>query len=115
MSLRGSTQELQVCPISPSARMLEKARQQLQEEILCVQSQLLDEKKKREHQEALVRRLQKRVVLLTKVSLEKHLSLFLSARCSPSYFFIVHLYNWCYKTVLGSLHNGCCWGHETCL
>ncbi|NWZ10353.1 MD1L1 protein, partial [Agelaius phoeniceus] len=41
-------------------------RQQLQEEILCVQSQLLDEKKKREHQEALVRRLQKRVVLLTK-------------------------------------------------
>ncbi|NWH34445.1 MD1L1 protein, partial [Chloropsis hardwickii] len=51
-----------------SARMLEKARQQLQEEILGVQSQLLDEKKKREHQEALVRRLQKRVVLLTKVS-----------------------------------------------
>ncbi|NWR07521.1 MD1L1 protein, partial [Paradoxornis webbianus] len=49
-----------------SARMLEKARQQLQEEILGVQSQLLDEKKKREHQEALVRRLQKRVVLLTK-------------------------------------------------
>ncbi|NXM11990.1 MD1L1 protein, partial [Ploceus nigricollis] len=49
-----------------SARMLEKARQQLQEEILCVQSQLVDEKKKREHQEALVRRLQKRVVLLTK-------------------------------------------------
>uniref|UniRef100_A0A8C5ISY7 Mitotic spindle assembly checkpoint protein MAD1 n=1 Tax=Junco hyemalis TaxID=40217 RepID=A0A8C5ISY7_JUNHY len=49
-----------------SARMLEKARQQLQEELLCVQSQLLDEKKKREHQEALVRRLQKRVVLLTK-------------------------------------------------
>ncbi|NWV21384.1 MD1L1 protein, partial [Origma solitaria] len=49
-----------------SARVLEKARQQLQEEILRVQSQLLDEKKKREHQEALVRRLQKRVVLLTK-------------------------------------------------
>ncbi|NXB41236.1 MD1L1 protein, partial [Eulacestoma nigropectus] len=49
-----------------SARMLEKARQQLQEEILRVQSQLLDEKKKREHQEALVRRLQKRLVLLTK-------------------------------------------------
>ncbi|XP_066054237.1 mitotic spindle assembly checkpoint protein MAD1 isoform X1 [Chamaea fasciata] len=49
-----------------SARTLEKARQQLQEEILGVQSQLFDEKKKREHQEALVRRLQKRVVLLTK-------------------------------------------------
>ncbi|KAJ7421373.1 hypothetical protein BTVI_18438 [Pitangus sulphuratus] len=46
--------------------MLEKARQQLQEEILRVQSQLLDEKKRREHQEALVRRLQRRVVLLTK-------------------------------------------------
>lgn len=58
----------QVCFIFLSARMLEKARQQLQEEILDVQSQLLDEKKKREHQEALVRRLQKRVVLLTKVS-----------------------------------------------
>ncbi|NWJ05102.1 MD1L1 protein, partial [Crypturellus undulatus] len=49
-----------------SARTLEKARQQLQEEILRVQSQLLDEKKKREHHEALVRRLQKRVLLLTK-------------------------------------------------
>uniref|UniRef100_A0A8C5X8Z8 Mitotic spindle assembly checkpoint protein MAD1 n=2 Tax=Malurus TaxID=55806 RepID=A0A8C5X8Z8_9PASS len=49
-----------------SARMLEKARQQLQEDLLRVQSQLVDEKKKREHQEALVRRLQKRVVLLTK-------------------------------------------------
>ncbi|KAM3662128.1 mitotic spindle assembly checkpoint protein MAD1 isoform 2-T3 [Ammospiza maritima maritima] len=54
-----------------SARMLEKARQQLQEELLCVQSQLLDEKKKREHQEALVRRLQKRVVLLTKAQLSQ--------------------------------------------
>ncbi|NXA49397.1 MD1L1 protein, partial [Nothocercus julius] len=49
-----------------SARTLEKARQQLQEEMLQVQSQLLDEKKKREHHEALVRRLQKRVLLLTK-------------------------------------------------
>ncbi|XP_072734273.1 mitotic spindle assembly checkpoint protein MAD1 isoform X2 [Ciconia boyciana] len=49
-----------------SARILEKARQQLQEEILRIQSQLLDEKKKREQHEALVRRLQKRVLLLTK-------------------------------------------------
>ncbi|PKU31237.1 mitotic spindle assembly hypothetical protein [Limosa lapponica baueri] len=48
------------------ARILEKARQQLQEEILRIQSQLLDEKKKREQHEALVRRLQKRVLLLTK-------------------------------------------------
>ncbi|XP_067406961.1 mitotic spindle assembly checkpoint protein MAD1 isoform X3 [Emydura macquarii macquarii] len=49
-----------------SARILEKARQQLQEEVLRIQSQLLDEKKKREQHEALVRRLQKRVLLLTK-------------------------------------------------
>uniref|UniRef100_A0A8C3L064 Mitotic spindle assembly checkpoint protein MAD1 n=1 Tax=Chrysolophus pictus TaxID=9089 RepID=A0A8C3L064_CHRPC len=52
--------------ITNSARILEKARQQLQEEILQIQSQLLDEKKKREQHEALVRRLQKRVLLLTK-------------------------------------------------
>ncbi|XP_068278620.1 mitotic spindle assembly checkpoint protein MAD1 isoform X1 [Nyctibius grandis] len=52
--------------ITNSARILEKARQQLQEEILRVQSQLLDERKKREQHEALVRRLQKRVLLLTK-------------------------------------------------
>ncbi|XP_050761894.1 mitotic spindle assembly checkpoint protein MAD1 isoform X1 [Gymnogyps californianus] len=52
--------------ITNSARILEKARQQLQEEILRIQSQLLDEKKKREQHEALVRRLQKRVLLLTK-------------------------------------------------
>lgn len=32
--------------------------------------------------------------------LEKLMSLFLSARCSPSYFIFVHLYDWCYKTVL---------------
>lgn len=52
--------------ITNSARTLEKARQQLQEEILQIQSQLLEEKKKREQHEALVRRLQKRVLLLTK-------------------------------------------------
>ncbi|XP_004945193.1 mitotic spindle assembly checkpoint protein MAD1 isoform X1 [Gallus gallus] len=52
--------------ITNSARIMEKARQQLQEEILQIQSQLLDEKKKREQHEALVRRLQKRVLLLTK-------------------------------------------------
>uniref|UniRef100_A0A8C8SHP2 Mitotic spindle assembly checkpoint protein MAD1 n=1 Tax=Pelusios castaneus TaxID=367368 RepID=A0A8C8SHP2_9SAUR len=52
--------------IANSARILEKARQQLQEEVLRIQSQLLDEKKKREQHEALVRRLQKRVLLLTK-------------------------------------------------
>ncbi|XP_054247030.1 mitotic spindle assembly checkpoint protein MAD1 [Indicator indicator] len=52
--------------VTNSARILEKARQQLQEEMLRIQSQLLDEKKKREQHEALVRRLQKRVLLLTK-------------------------------------------------
>lgn len=50
-----------------SARVLEKARQQLQEEVRQVSSQLLEERKKREMQEALARRLQKRVLLLTKV------------------------------------------------
>lgn len=55
------------CVFFCSARTLEKARQQLQEEILQIQSQLLEEKKKREQHEALVRRLQKRVLLLTKV------------------------------------------------
>ncbi|XP_012903203.1 mitotic spindle assembly checkpoint protein MAD1 isoform X3 [Mustela putorius furo] len=48
------------------ARGLEKARQQLQEEVRQVSSQLLEERKKRETQEALARRLQKRVLLLTK-------------------------------------------------
>ncbi|XP_029432161.1 mitotic spindle assembly checkpoint protein MAD1 isoform X2 [Rhinatrema bivittatum] len=52
--------------ITNSARLLEKARQQLKEELLKVQSLSLEEKKKREQQEALVRRLQKRVLLLTK-------------------------------------------------
>ncbi|KAM9013501.1 mitotic spindle assembly checkpoint protein MAD1 isoform 1-T1 [Ara ararauna] len=52
--------------ITSSARILEKARVQLQEDIIRIQSQLLEEKKKREQHEALVRRLQKRVLLLTK-------------------------------------------------
>ncbi|XP_031748466.1 mitotic spindle assembly checkpoint protein MAD1 isoform X2 [Xenopus tropicalis] len=49
-----------------SARMLETSRQQLREELLKVQAGFLEEKKRREHQEAFVRRLQKRVLLLTK-------------------------------------------------
>ncbi|XP_038619289.1 mitotic spindle assembly checkpoint protein MAD1 [Tachyglossus aculeatus] len=52
--------------IGNSARVLEKARQQLQEEMLQIQSQLLEEKKKRDYNEAMVRRLQKRNLLLTK-------------------------------------------------
>nr|XP_037851163.1 mitotic spindle assembly checkpoint protein MAD1 isoform X1 [Chlorocebus sabaeus]XP_037851164.1 mitotic spindle assembly checkpoint protein MAD1 isoform X1 [Chlorocebus sabaeus]XP_037851165.1 mitotic spindle assembly checkpoint protein MAD1 isoform X1 [Chlorocebus sabaeus]XP_037851167.1 mitotic spindle assembly checkpoint protein MAD1 isoform X1 [Chlorocebus sabaeus]XP_037851168.1 mitotic spindle assembly checkpoint protein MAD1 isoform X1 [Chlorocebus sabaeus]XP_037851169.1 mitotic spindle len=53
--------------VTSSARGLEKARQQLQEELRQVSGQLLEERKKRETHEALARRLQKRVLLLTKV------------------------------------------------
>nr|XP_013008077.1 mitotic spindle assembly checkpoint protein MAD1 isoform X1 [Cavia porcellus]XP_013008078.1 mitotic spindle assembly checkpoint protein MAD1 isoform X1 [Cavia porcellus]XP_013008079.1 mitotic spindle assembly checkpoint protein MAD1 isoform X1 [Cavia porcellus]XP_013008080.1 mitotic spindle assembly checkpoint protein MAD1 isoform X1 [Cavia porcellus]XP_013008081.1 mitotic spindle assembly checkpoint protein MAD1 isoform X1 [Cavia porcellus] len=52
--------------ITHSARGLEKAQQQLQEEVRQVSGQLLEERKKRENHEALARRLQKRVLLLTK-------------------------------------------------
>nr|XP_037851171.1 mitotic spindle assembly checkpoint protein MAD1 isoform X2 [Chlorocebus sabaeus] len=57
----------QTTGLSISARGLEKARQQLQEELRQVSGQLLEERKKRETHEALARRLQKRVLLLTKV------------------------------------------------
>uniref|UniRef100_A0A8C3WXE6 Mitotic arrest deficient 1 like 1 n=1 Tax=Catagonus wagneri TaxID=51154 RepID=A0A8C3WXE6_9CETA len=52
--------------ITSSARGLEKALLQLQEEVRQAGSQLLEERKKRETHEALARRLQKRVLLLTK-------------------------------------------------
>ncbi|XP_055454639.1 mitotic spindle assembly checkpoint protein MAD1 isoform X1 [Psammomys obesus] len=52
--------------ISSSARGLERAQQQLQDEVRQVSAQLLEERKKRETHEALARRLQKRIVLLTK-------------------------------------------------
>ncbi|XP_026898178.1 mitotic spindle assembly checkpoint protein MAD1 isoform X2 [Acinonyx jubatus] len=52
--------------ITSSARGLEKVRQQLQEEVRQASGQLLEERKRRETQEALARRLQKRVLLLTK-------------------------------------------------
>ncbi|XP_015277568.1 PREDICTED: mitotic spindle assembly checkpoint protein MAD1 [Gekko japonicus] len=52
--------------IASSARELENARKQLQDELLKVQSQLLDEKKKREQAETMARCLQKRVQLLIK-------------------------------------------------
>ncbi|XP_056660287.1 mitotic spindle assembly checkpoint protein MAD1 isoform X6 [Monodelphis domestica] len=54
-----------------SARILEKMRQQLQEDLLKVQSQLVEERKKREYNEGLARRLQKRVFLLTKVAVQE--------------------------------------------
>ncbi|XP_057551693.1 mitotic spindle assembly checkpoint protein MAD1 isoform X6 [Hippopotamus amphibius kiboko] len=56
----------QTTGLSISARGLEKARLQLQEEVRQLSSQLLEERKKRETHEALARRLQKRVLLLTK-------------------------------------------------
>ncbi|XP_074170110.1 mitotic spindle assembly checkpoint protein MAD1 isoform X1 [Rhinolophus sinicus] len=52
--------------LSISARELDKVRQQLQEEARQLGTQLLEERKKRETHEALARRLQKRVLLLTK-------------------------------------------------
>lgn len=52
--------------ISSSARGLERAQQQLQDEVRQVSAQLLEERKKRETNEALARRLQKRIILLTK-------------------------------------------------
>ncbi|XP_051061343.1 mitotic spindle assembly checkpoint protein MAD1 [Phodopus roborovskii] len=52
--------------ITSSARGLEKAQQQLQDEVRQVSAQLLEERKKREIHEALARRLQKRIILLTK-------------------------------------------------
>lgn len=52
--------------ITNSARGLEKAQQQLQDEVRQVNAQLLEERKKRETHEALARRLQKRNALLTK-------------------------------------------------
>ncbi|KAM5228552.1 mitotic spindle assembly checkpoint protein MAD1 [Ctenodactylus gundi] len=52
--------------ISSSSRGLEKAQQQLQEEVRLVSGQLLEERRKRETHEALARRLQKRILLLTK-------------------------------------------------
>ncbi|KPP73344.1 hypothetical protein Z043_107578, partial [Scleropages formosus] len=55
-----------------SARALEKARVQLQGEVLQLRSRLLEEQKKREQQDALVRRLQKRVLLLTKNTYQDH-------------------------------------------
>ncbi|KAI5616120.1 mitotic spindle assembly checkpoint protein MAD1, partial [Silurus asotus] len=49
-----------------SMRALEKTRTQLQSETAECRSKALEEQKKRENQDALVRRLQKRVLLLTK-------------------------------------------------
>ncbi|XP_018415990.1 PREDICTED: mitotic spindle assembly checkpoint protein MAD1 [Nanorana parkeri] len=52
--------------IKNSARMLENARHKLQDELMKLQNSFLEEKKRREVQDALVRRLQKRVLLLSK-------------------------------------------------
>ncbi|XP_075421701.1 mitotic spindle assembly checkpoint protein MAD1 isoform X2 [Ascaphus truei] len=52
--------------ITNRSRVCETARRQLQEELLKVQSYFIEEKRRREQQESLVRRLQKRVLLLSK-------------------------------------------------
>ncbi|XP_007903950.1 mitotic spindle assembly checkpoint protein MAD1 isoform X2 [Callorhinchus milii] len=52
--------------VTTSARMLEKARKQLQEQVLKLRTQILTEQKKREQQEANARRMEKRNILLTK-------------------------------------------------
>lgn len=63
----GQASRSALSPFLCSARELDKVRQQLQEEVRQVSAQLLEERKKRETHEALARRLQKRVLLLTKV------------------------------------------------
>ncbi|XP_078096349.1 rRNA methyltransferase 2, mitochondrial isoform X2 [Mustelus asterias] len=52
--------------VTTSARMLEKTRQQLQDDVLNLRAQLLLEQKKREQQEANARRMEKRNILLIK-------------------------------------------------
>uniref|UniRef100_A0AAZ3QMG8 Mitotic spindle assembly checkpoint protein MAD1 n=1 Tax=Oncorhynchus tshawytscha TaxID=74940 RepID=A0AAZ3QMG8_ONCTS len=52
--------------LPPSCRSVERSKADLQGELLSLRSKALEEQKKRETQESLVRRLQKRVLLLTK-------------------------------------------------
>nr|XP_056722600.1 mitotic spindle assembly checkpoint protein MAD1 [Euleptes europaea] len=52
--------------LASSVRQLENVRKQLQDDLLKAQSQLLEEKKKREQAETMARCLQKRVLLLIK-------------------------------------------------
>ncbi|XP_060754557.1 mitotic spindle assembly checkpoint protein MAD1 [Neoarius graeffei] len=54
------------CTLSSNVRKLEKTLVQLQSETAEFRAKALEEQKKRENQDALVRRLQKRVLLLTK-------------------------------------------------
>lgn len=53
--------------VSFSVRSVEKARSELLTEIAQLRAKAQEEQKKRENQDSLVRRLQKRVLLLTKV------------------------------------------------
>uniref|UniRef100_A0A8K9WZ64 Mitotic spindle assembly checkpoint protein MAD1 n=1 Tax=Oncorhynchus mykiss TaxID=8022 RepID=A0A8K9WZ64_ONCMY len=57
--------------LTSSCRSVERSKADLQGELLSLRSKSLEEQKKRETQESLVRRLQKRVLLLTKVLLTK--------------------------------------------
>uniref|UniRef100_A0A4W4FNW9 Mitotic spindle assembly checkpoint protein MAD1 n=1 Tax=Electrophorus electricus TaxID=8005 RepID=A0A4W4FNW9_ELEEL len=72
--LRDREQSFPSCPaktysspsLPPSIRSVERIRAQLQAEVSELRSKTVEEQKKRENQDALVRRLQKRVLLLTK-------------------------------------------------
>ncbi len=55
-----------------SIRSVEKARTELMPEIAQLRAKAQEEQKKRENQDSLVRRLQKRVLLLTKVKKETY-------------------------------------------
>ncbi|XP_067912041.1 mitotic spindle assembly checkpoint protein MAD1 isoform X3 [Heterodontus francisci] len=59
--------------VTTSARMLEKTRRQLQDDVLNLRTQLLAEQKKREQQEANARRMEKRNILLIKKQLSQAL------------------------------------------
>ncbi|XP_043945489.1 mitotic spindle assembly checkpoint protein MAD1 [Protopterus annectens] len=63
---RELTMKQQNCSLTSNVRALEKARQQLQNEVAGIRAQMLEEQKKREQQDSLVRLLQKRLLLLTK-------------------------------------------------
>lgn len=62
--------------LSIRIRTLEKTLVQLQSEASELRAKALEEQKKRENQDALVRRLQKRVLLLTKVCQQTGLNRF---------------------------------------
>lgn len=94
-------QLIQLC-LPLSARALEKARAQLQGEVTDLRTKALEEQKKREQQDALVRRLQKRVLLLTKVWLPLDAASVVRVGVSAPHFSWL-LGGWC--TLKGRVHH----------